>query len=73
MGLVCLKLTGVVVTKDKTSLGHIPLTACRLPAVMKMDSACSIQQAAATPQVAGGHLHGAAEELYFFQFYLILI
>lgn len=68
MGLACLKLTGGVVTKDK-SLGHIPLNACR-----DEDGQClRIQQAAAKPQVAVEHLHDAAEELYFFQFYLILI
>lgn len=31
-----------------------------------MASACSIQQASAKPQVAVKHLHGAAEELFFF-------
>jgi hypothetical protein len=61
VGLVCLKLTGVVVTSDK-SLGHIPLSACH-----DEDGQCtSIQQAAAEPQVAGAHLQDAAEELYIF-------
>lgn len=68
MGLVCLKLTGVVVTNDK-SFGHIPLSACH-----DEDGQCaSIQQAAAEPQVALSHLQDAAEELFFFQFYLILV
>lgn len=43
-----------------------------LPAAMKMDCVSSIQQAAAKPQAAAEHLHGAAEELHFF-FSLILI
>lgn len=35
---------------------------------MKMDCVSSIQQAAAKPQAAAEHLHGAAEELHFFFF-----